>query len=50
MQFMECLNENEKKEKGHFLYIRGKAVIITTSSNLCDKFYAFHDDLRDTIN
>ena len=54
MEFMECLNEDAKKEKkGHFLYIGGRAVQITTSSNLLNtkyKFNKFNDDLRETIN
>ena len=42
-----------KRKKGHFLFIRGGAVLITTSMNLLDtkyEFYEFNDDLRDTIN
>ena len=53
MEFMECLNENvKKKNKGHFLYIGGRANPITTGSNLLDtkyEFYGFSDDLRDTV-
>ena len=52
MEFMECLNEDLKK-KGHFLYIGGRAILITTGTNLFDtksKFYRFNDDLRGTIN
>ena len=52
MEFMECLNEDAKK-KGHFLYIRGRAVLIATSANLLDtqyEFYRFIDDLKGTIN
>ena len=40
-------------KKAHFLYIRGRATIIATGSNLLDtkyKFYGFNDDLSDTIN
>ena len=43
----------KKKEKGHFLYIRGRAILITINANFLDtkyKFYGFSDDLRDTIN
>ena len=36
MEFMECVNENVKNKKRHFLYIEGR-------------FYGFDDDLRDTI-
>ena len=53
MKFMECLNEDVYKEKGHFLYITGRAVLITTGTNLLNtkyEFYGFNDDLRDTIN
>ena len=53
MEFMECLNEDAKKEKGHFLYIEGRAIQITTGFNLLDtkyQFYGFSDDLRETIN
>ena len=53
MEFIECLNKDAKKKKGHFLYIRGRAVLITTVANLLDtkyEFYRFNDDLRDTIN
>ena len=55
MEFMECLNENVKKnkKKGHFLYIRGRAILITTVANLLDtkcEFYGFNDDLRDTLD
>ena len=53
VEFMECLNEDVKKKKGHSLYIRGRAVQIATGSNLRDtkyKFYGFNDDLRDTFN
>ena len=51
-EFMECLNNDVWKKKGHFLYIGGRAILIATSVNLLDtkhKFYGF-DDLRDTIN
>ena len=54
MEFMEYLNEDaKKKRKGYFLYIGGRAVLITTGGNLLDtkyKFYRFNDDLRDMIN
>ena len=45
MKFMECLNENTQKEeeKGHFLYIEGRAVLIAASANLLDTTYKFHD-------
>ena len=52
MEFMECLNKDAKK-KGHFLYIRGRAILITTGANLLDykyRFSRFNDDLRGTIN
>ena len=52
MEFMECLNKDAKK-KGHFLYIRGSAVLFATGANLLDtkyEFYRFNDDLRGTIN
>ena len=45
---MGCLDEDVKKNKGHFLYIRGRAVQIATGSNLLDnkyEFYGFNDDL-----
>ena len=29
MEFIECLNKDAKK-KAHFLYIRGRAILITT--------------------
>ena len=47
------VNNEDEKKKGHFLYIKGSAVLIATSSNLLDtkyKFYGFNDDLRETIN
>ena len=53
IEFMECLNEDMKKKKGHFLYIGGRAVLITTVSNLLDakyKVHGFNGDIRDTIN
>ena len=53
MEFMECLNEDAKKKKGHFLYIGGRDVLIATGANLLDTtydFYEYNDDLRDTIN
>ena len=52
MDFMECLNK-DVKQKWHFLYIRGRAVLMATSANYLDtkyKVYGFSDDLRDTIN
>ena len=52
MEFMECLDEDVKKN-GHFLYIRGMAILIATCATLLDtkyKFYEISDDLRDTIN
>ena len=57
MELMECLIKEcrKKKKKGHFLYIVGKAVLITTSANLLDTkyelygLYGFNDDLRDTV-
>ena len=52
MKFMECLNMDVKKKKD-ILYIRGRTIQIATSSNLFDtkyEFYAFNDDLRETIN
>ena len=42
-----------KKKKVHFLYIGGRAVLMATGANFFDtkyEFYAFNDDLRDTIN
>ena len=50
---MECLNDDAKKNKGHFLYIVGRDILITTGANLFDtkyRFYGFNDDLRDTID
>ena len=44
---------HRKKRKGHFLYIGGRAFLITTGANLLDmkyKFYGFNDDPKDTIN
>ena len=35
MEFMESRNEDAKK-KGHFLYIRIRAFLVTTSTNLLD--------------
>ena len=54
MEFMECFNEDAQKEeeKGRFLCIQGRAVLIATSANLLYTKYEFHgfnDDLRDTI-
>ena len=49
---MECLNVDVKKKKD-IVYIRGRTIQIATSSNLFDtkyEFYAFNDDLRETIN
>ena len=45
--------EDANKKIRQFLYIRGRAILITTGSNLCDikyEFYGFNDDLRDTMN
>ena len=42
-----------KKKKWHFLYIGGRAVLITTVTKLLDTknvFYGFNDDLIETIN
>ena len=56
MEFMEYLNEDALKEKqlrGHFLYIKGRAVLIVSGANLLYtkyKFYRLNDDIRDTIN
>ena len=54
MEFMEWLNENAVKEKERKDTIHwGKAILITTGSNLLDtkyEFYGFNNDLRDTIN
>ena len=36
---MECLNKDAKKKKGHFLYIRGRAIRIATGSNLLNTKY-----------
>ena len=33
MEFMECLNE-DAKNKGHLLYIRGGTILIATIANL----------------
>ena len=41
---MECLNE-DVKEKGGFLYIKGKAVLIATGANLLDTKYKFIDSM-----
>ena len=41
MEFVECLNEDAKK-KGHFLYIRGRAILIATIANLLDTKYKFY--------
>ena len=35
MEFMQGLNEDAKK-KWHFLYIKGRAVLIATGANLRD--------------
>ena len=43
----------KKKKRGHFLYIRGRAILIATGANFLFtkyKFYGFNADLRDTIN
>ena len=51
---MECLNENAKKKKKTFcMTLGGRAIQINTGSDLLDtkyEFYAFSDDLRETIN
>ena len=42
-----------RKKKGHFLYIGGRAVLITTDTKLLDTkyaFYGFNDDRIETIN
>ena len=42
-----------RRKKGHFLYIRGRAVLIITSTKLLDTkyaFYGFNDDLIETIS
>ena len=38
MEFMEWLNKDayKKRQKGHFLYIWGRAVLIDTIANLLD--------------
>ena len=46
------VNEDAKKI-AHFLFIGGRAIQITTSSNLLDakyEFNRFNDNLRETIN
>ena len=48
MEFMECLNKDAKKKKGHFLYIVGKAILIATVAKLLGtkyEFYGFNNDL-----
>ena len=45
MEFMECLNKDAKKTKGHFLYIRDRAILIATSANLLDTKYEFIDSM-----
>ena len=45
MEFIECLNtrmHRKKKKKGHFLYIKGRIVLITTDANLLDTKYEFY--------
>ena len=40
-------------KKGHFLYIGGRATVITTGLNLLDTkyvFYGFNDDIIEIIN
>ena len=47
------MSNEDVKKKGHFLSIRNRAVLITTSVNLLDtkyEFYGFSDDLGGTIN
>ena len=47
------LTRMQRRKKGHFLYIGGRAVLIATGANLLDtkcKFYEVNDDIRDTIN
>ena len=42
-----------RRKKGHFLYIGGRAVLITTCTKLLDTKYlfcGFNDDLIETIN
>ena len=51
IEFMECVNEDGKKKRKGPVY-QGRAVIISTSSNLLDtkyEFYEFNIDLRDFI-
>ena len=53
MEYKECLNEDAKKKKGHFVYIRGRAVLIDTGAKLLDTWYEFYgvnDDLIEAIN
>ena len=50
MNFIECLNA--QKEEWILSIHRGRVVLITTGYYLLDakyKFYAFNDDLTDTI-
>ena len=47
------LTRMRRRNKGHFLYIGGRAVLIATGANLLDtkyEFYGVNDDLKDTIN
>ena len=39
VELMECLNDDAKKKKGHFLYIVGRDILITTGANLFDTKY-----------
>ena len=42
-----------RRKKGHFLYIRGRAILIATGTKLLDTkytFYEFDADLIETIN
>ena len=54
-KYMECLNKDTYKKKIKlFLYIRGRAVLITTIVPNClinkYKFYGFNDNLTEIIN
>ena len=49
---MVCLSDDVKKKKGHFIYNRGRAILIATGVKLLDtkyKFYGFSGDLIETI-
>ena len=46
------LTRMRKRKKGCFLYIGGRAILITTGTKLLDTkyvFYGFNDDLIETI-